>query len=96
MDSNKYSNIDVFRNYTVSAQRVTNAIEAPYQIDAALLASITHRLPSYLEVLEDVWRASSGKTLEYLKANPFPSKRPISIIRDDTQTAVDDSVCLLE
>lgn len=58
------------------------------------MASITHRLPSYLEVLEDVWRASSGKTLNDLA--PLSAQRNASIMRDDTDSAIDDSLLLLE
>ena len=56
MDYSEFTNLDIFRKFTVSAQRITNALEAPLQIDAALTACITHRKPIYLEVLEDVWR----------------------------------------
>jgi TPP-dependent 2-oxoacid decarboxylase len=58
MDQNKLSNFDIFRTFTCSAQRISNANEAPLQIDAALTAALTYRQPVYLEVLEDVWRAN--------------------------------------
>lgn len=55
--SNPLSNLDVFRNVTVAAERVRNGVEAPYQIDAVLSAIVSRSGPGYLEVLEDVWRA---------------------------------------
>jgi indolepyruvate decarboxylase len=57
MTADPYSNLDVFRRIAVTSERLINAGEAPYQIDAALTACVTHGLPVYLEVLEDVWRA---------------------------------------
>lgn len=57
MTADPYSNLDVFRRIAASSERLINAGEAPYQIDAALTACVTHGLPVYLEVLEDVWRA---------------------------------------
>lgn len=56
LDSNM-SNLNTFRNFTIYAEKISNAIEAPKQIDRALTASITHMKPSYLEVFEDVWRS---------------------------------------
>ena len=57
MMADPYSNLDVFRRVTVAAERIVNAAEAPYQIDAALAACVSRGQPVYLEVLEDVWRA---------------------------------------
>lgn len=37
------SNMDMFKNITVSTQRICNANEAPLQIDSALTAALTHR-----------------------------------------------------
>jgi indolepyruvate decarboxylase len=51
------SNLNVFRQVTLAAERICNGIEAPYQIDAVLSACISRSGPVYLEVLEDVWRA---------------------------------------
>jgi indolepyruvate decarboxylase len=50
--------IDMFRGVTVAAERITNARQAPFQIDSALTAMLTHHRPVYLEVTEDVWRAA--------------------------------------
>lgn len=49
--------IDVFRPVTAAAERVTNAIRAPLQIDSVLTTMIREKQPVYLEVAEDVWRA---------------------------------------
>ena len=53
----QFVDIHMFRPITVSAERITNASQAPHQIDSALTAMLTHRRPVYLEVTEDVWRA---------------------------------------
>jgi indolepyruvate decarboxylase len=49
--------IHMFRPITAAAERITNARQAPYQIDSVLTAMLTERRPGYLEVAEDVWRA---------------------------------------
>ena len=48
--------IEMYRNITVAAERITNAEQARYQIDSALTAMITYNRPVYLEITEDVWR----------------------------------------
>ncbi len=48
--------IEMYRNITVAAERITNATQAPFQIDSALTAMITYNRPVYLEITEDVWR----------------------------------------
>lgn len=55
---NRVPDIQMFRGVTVAAERITNARQAPFQIDSALTALLTLRRPVYLEVTEDVWRAS--------------------------------------
>ncbi|SOD89710.1 alpha-keto acid decarboxylase family protein [Spirosoma fluviale] len=50
-------NIDMFRGVTVAAERITNAVQACYQIDSVLTAMLTYKRPVYIEVTEDVWRA---------------------------------------
>ena len=57
MLDSKLANINAFRPFTAYAEQVTNAIEAPSQIDRAITTAITHKLPAYLEVFEDVWRS---------------------------------------
>lgn len=54
----EFVDIHMFRPITVAAERITNAAQAPYQIDSVLTALLTHGRPVYLEVTEDVWRAS--------------------------------------
>ncbi len=49
--------IHMFRPITAAAERITNAAQATFQIDAALTALLTQKRPVYLEVTEDVWRA---------------------------------------
>jgi len=55
---NLVPDIDVFTGVTVAAERITNARQAPFQIDSVLTAMLTHHRPVYLEVTEDVWRAA--------------------------------------
>jgi indolepyruvate decarboxylase len=54
---NVVPDIVAFERVTVAAERITNARQAPYQIDSALTALLTEHRPVYLEVTEDVWRA---------------------------------------
>lgn len=53
--------INMFRPVTVAAERITDARQAVYQIDSALTAMLTYQRPAYLEVTEDVWRATCSK-----------------------------------
>ncbi len=69
MTPDTHSNIDVYRKVTAATARITNASEAPLQIDSVLAACITYRQPVYIEVLEDVWRA---------QCQTPPERRPIS------------------
>nr|WP_067291450.1 thiamine pyrophosphate-binding protein [Marinobacterium profundum] len=54
----EFVDINMFRPITVAAERITNARQACYQIDSVLTAMLTAHRPGYLEVCEDVWRAS--------------------------------------
>jgi indolepyruvate decarboxylase len=45
----------VFENVTVASEIIEHPETAPAQIDAAIVAMLTHRRPIYLEVLSDVW-----------------------------------------
>ena len=45
----------VFSNVTVASVVVSDPESAPAQIDAALVALLTHRRPIYIEVLQNVW-----------------------------------------
>ena len=75
----EFVDIHMFKPITVAAERITNAAQAPYQIDSALTAMLTHKRPVYLEVTEDVWRSTcnapsanihsgSGTTLTFSEA----------------------------
>lgn len=52
----QFVDIHMFRPITAAAERITNAKQAPFQIDSALTALLTEHRPVYLEVTEDVWR----------------------------------------
>ncbi|RKQ43284.1 indolepyruvate decarboxylase [Roseivirga pacifica] len=54
----QFVDIHMFRPITVAAERITDAKQAPFQIDSALTAMLTNKKPVYLEVTEDVWRAA--------------------------------------
>jgi indolepyruvate decarboxylase len=45
----------IFAEVTVASEIVHDPDEAPAQIDAAIVAMLTHRRPIYIEVLQDVW-----------------------------------------
>lgn len=45
----------VFESVTVASVVVEDPAAAPAQIDAAIVAMLTHRRPIYIEVLQDVW-----------------------------------------
>ena len=92
MMPNPTSNIDVFRSVTAAAERISNANEAPLQIDAALSACITRRQPVYLEVFEDVWRAKC-RVPAHLK--PL-IRTQSSIIISDVEAAVEQTLTLIK
>lgn len=54
----EFVDINMFRPITAAAERITNARQATYQIDSVLTAMLTAHRPGYLEICEDVWRAS--------------------------------------
>lgn len=92
MMPNPNSNIDVFRSVTAAAEQISNANEAPLQIDAALTACMTRRQPVYLEIFEDVWRAKC--------IIPFPLRSIVrvqsSIIISDVEAAVEQTLTLIQ
>ncbi|MDK2594581.1 alpha-keto acid decarboxylase family protein [Pseudoalteromonas obscura] len=53
----EFVDIHMFRPVTVAAERVNNALQAPYQIDSALTALLSEQRPIYFEVTEDIWRS---------------------------------------
>jgi len=90
MTTDPYCNLDVYRRVAVNSARIINAGEAPYQIDAALAACVTHGLPVYLEVLEDVWRAPCPAPV-----GPLPREQR-SVTRSDVQGAVKATLDMIE
>lgn len=90
MMPNPYSNIEVYRSVTVAAERISNAHQAPFQIDAALSACISRKQPVYLEILEDVWRAECS----VFALNPI-NRGISSITISDTDDAVNASLALI-
>lgn len=90
MMADPYSNLDVYRRVAVTSERIINAGEAPYQIDAALTACVTHGLPVYLEVLEDVWRAPCPAP-----AGTLPRTQQ-SVTREGTQAAVQATLAMIQ
>jgi indolepyruvate decarboxylase len=52
---------DIYAEVTVASIIVTDPGEAPTQIDAAIIAMLTHRRPIYIEVLQDVWILSCAR-----------------------------------
>lgn len=45
----------VFENVTVASEIISDAENAPAQIDGAITAMLTYKRPIYIEVLHDVW-----------------------------------------
>jgi len=66
----KFADIDMFRQVTVAAERITNANLAPFQIDKVLTAMMADQQPGYIEVAEDVWRAGCPAPKGKLQVNP--------------------------
>ncbi|MFK8165373.1 MAG: thiamine pyrophosphate-binding protein [Lewinella sp.] len=67
---NQLADLDMFQKVTVAAERITNANLAPFQIDKALTAMMAYQQPAYLEVAEDVWRASCVEPVGKLEVDP--------------------------
>lgn len=82
--------IDMFRGVTVAAERITNAVQACFQIDSVLTAMLTYRRPVYVEVTEDVWRAPCGAPQGTL----VPGRGAI-VTASDTARAVQATMALL-
>ncbi|MBE0370647.1 alpha-keto acid decarboxylase family protein [Pseudoalteromonas sp. MMG013] len=57
----QFVDIHMFKPITVAAERITNAQQAPFQIDSAITAMLTQKRPIYFEVAEDVWRTPCVK-----------------------------------
>lgn len=63
----------VFGNVTVASVVVSDPESAPAQIDAAIVAMLTHRRPIYIEVLQDVWTLPCASPQETLGPAPVLS-----------------------
>jgi indolepyruvate decarboxylase len=64
----------VMENVTVASIIVYDAVTAPAQIDAALVAMLTHRRPVYIEVLQNIFGAACAKPIGKLAAAPTVSE----------------------
>jgi Pyruvate decarboxylase and related thiamine pyrophosphate-requiring enzymes len=92
MVPNPEANINIYRSVTVAAERISNANEAPFQIDTALTACISRRQPVYLEILEDVWRAECT-----VPVNIKPLIRlQLSVTKSDINAAVEATFGLMK
>ncbi len=67
----QFVDIHMFRPVTAAAERITNAVQAPFQIDSALTALLTEKRPVYFEIAEDVWRVPCAKPLGKLKSGAY-------------------------
>jgi indolepyruvate decarboxylase len=87
---NDLVDIEVFRPVTAAAERVTNARQAPFQIDSVLTAMLTELRPGYLEFTEDVWRATCSAPPGTLSSGAHAI-----VTASDASEAVDAVVSLL-
>ncbi|OLS60705.1 alpha-keto acid decarboxylase family protein [Pseudomonas putida] len=77
---------NVLEQVTVACEIISDARQAPWQIDSALIAAITHRQPVYLEAWKDVWGLPCSLPQGTLKPAPQPSNP------DALKLLVDNSV----
>ena len=77
---------NVLEQVTVACEILSDARQAPWQIDSALIAAITHRQPIYLEAWQDVWGMECAQPHGQLAPEPRPSNR------DALQALVDNTV----
>lgn len=63
----------VFSNVTVASVVIEDPESAPAQIDAAIVAMLTHRRPIYIEVLQNVWTLSCASPQGTLAPIPATS-----------------------
>lgn len=66
---------NVLEQVTVACEILSDARQAPWQIDSALIAAITHRQPVYLEAWKDVWGMQCAHPHGQLAPEPRPSNR---------------------
>ncbi|WP_110972969.1 thiamine pyrophosphate-binding protein [Pseudomonas huaxiensis] len=77
---------NVLEQVTVACEILSDARQAPWQIDSALIAAITHRQPVYLEAWQDVWSLECARPHGQLCPEPRPSNP------DALQALVDNTV----
>ncbi|MDG9884154.1 thiamine pyrophosphate-binding protein [Pseudomonas sp. GD04058] len=77
---------NVLEQVTVACEIISDARQAPWQIDSALIAAITHRQPVYLEAWKDVWGLECSQPQGTLSPAPRPSNP------DALKLLVDNSV----
>jgi indolepyruvate decarboxylase len=80
----------VMENVTVASIIVRDAATAPAEIDAALVAMLTHRRPVYIEVLQNIFAAECSRPVGDLKPIQAPAE-PASI-----EAAVDAAWALID
>ena len=88
-----YKDVDIhmFRPITAAAERITNAQQAPYQIDAALTVLLTQKRPVYFEVSEDVWRTPCKAPEGKLSSGAFAFEHT-----KETKKAVETTIQLIK
>lgn len=77
---------NVLEQVTVACEILSDARQAPWQIDSALIAAITHRQPVYLEAWQDVWSMECAQPHGQLA----PEQRPSN--KDALQALVNNTV----
>lgn len=65
---------NVYKNVTVAAEIISDARQAPKQIDDALTAAITYSRPIYLEAYQNIWGVKCAKPEGELKPELEPSE----------------------
>jgi indolepyruvate decarboxylase len=84
------SDQEVFRHVTVASEVIDDAGRAPAQIDAAVVAMLTHRRPIYIEVLSNVWTIDCPAPVGTL-APSVPTSDPKSLA-----AAVEDALAHIQ
>ncbi|MCE1118405.1 MULTISPECIES: alpha-keto acid decarboxylase family protein [Pseudomonas] len=64
---------NVLEQVTVACEILADPHRAPWQIDNALIAALTHRQPIYLEAYQDIWGAEVSRPHGQLTPAPRPS-----------------------
>lgn len=85
MSPNRESNLNAYRQVTVSAQVISNGQLAASQIDTALEVCLTEKQPVYLEIRENVFLAECTAPEGEIKAKP---RIPTATNKSVTEQAV--------